>query len=186
MTSNQEFHNRRSTRLKGYDYTLPTAYFVTLVTWQRELLFGEIVDGDVRLNDIGEIVRYGWLWTEEIRRPEVSLDEFIIMPNHLHGIIVIHDLIPSPVGATRGSPLQKHEYPPRGPKPKSLGALIAGFKSSVTKRVNKHRNLPGHPIWQRNYFDRIIRDEEELNAVRKYIQSNPSHWEKDEENPANL
>jgi len=111
----------------------------------------------------------------------------MIMPNHLHGIIVIHD-----VGAHGRAPFQQNRAPqqqsrtPLHRKPKSLGSLIAGFKSVATKKINIHRQLPGCPIWQRNYFDHIIRDEEELNAIREYIQSNPLMWAQDNENPANL
>jgi len=116
------------------------------------------------------------------------------MPNHLHGIIVIHD-----VGAHGRAPQQQSRAPfqqnrapqqqsrtPLHRKPKSLGSLIAGFKSVATKKINIHRQLPGCSIWQRNYFDRIIRDEDELHKTRHYIQANPLMWAQDNENPVNF
>lgn len=98
------------------------------------------------------------------------------MPNHFHAIVIFNH---HAVGATGRSPLQQ----PRGPAPKSLGALMAGFKSSVTKRINTPHNSPGVPVWQRNYHDRIIRNEREMSRIWDYIQANPTHWKGDEENP---
>jgi len=181
MTYDPKKHHRRSIRLKGYDYTLPGAYFVTMVTHQHQLLFGDILNGDMALNYVGHIVKAEWLRTSKIR-PNVTLDEYVIMPNHLHGIIIItNDEIP--VGATSWSPLQTDIQPPHGPAPHSLGAIVAGFKSAVTKQVNRILNTPGAPLWHRNYYDHIIRNEEEWDKIRKYIQTNPSNWETDHENP---
>jgi REP element-mobilizing transposase RayT len=184
MTYDPTKHHRRSIRLKGYDYTQPGIYFITLVTFQRKLIFGDILDGVMRLNNIGRIVKAEWLRTTEIR-PYVTLDEYVIMPNHIHGIIIINDNN-SPVGATGGSPLQTRQTDiksPHGPAPQSLGAMIAGFKSAATRQLNRTRNTPGKPVWQRNYYDHIIRDEEEWDHIRKYIQANPSQWQTDRENP---
>jgi REP element-mobilizing transposase RayT len=162
---------------------------VTLLTHQRTCVFGNIIDGEMHLNAVGKIVREEWIRSSQVRS-EVKLDEFIIMPNHFHGILFILDEnIPAQksqefqpqVRATGRSPQLDSERP-RGPVPKSLGALIAGFKSSVTKRVNRMNNTPGSPLWQRNYFDRVIRDEDELNHIHRYIQGNPLRWEEEEEN----
>ena len=175
---------RRSIRLQDYDYALAGGYFVTIATWQREGLFGTVVDREMRLNVVGEIVKEQWLQTEKIRK-EIRLDEFAVMPNHFHGIVFIHEAdYGQQVGATGRSPLQK-THPPRGPAQKSLGALIAGFKSSATKRINALRKSPGVPVWQRNYYDHIIRSEEDLNNIREYILDNPRKWTEDEDNPAN-
>ena len=174
---NPKHHHRRSTRLKGYDYTLPGGYFVTILTSQREMLFGTVVNGEMQLNELGEIVNQEWLRTEEIR-PYVSLDTFIIMPNHLHGINNLLD-----VRATGRSPLLPTEYSPPGPAPKSLGAIIAGFKAAATIRINKHRHTPSQSVWHRNYYDRIIRDDDELHKIRNYIVNNPLAWDDDEHNP---
>jgi len=177
---------KNSLRLHGYDYSAVGAYFVTIVTWQREMLFGEIVAGEtpeggqVVLNEMGKIVRDEWERTPQIRR-EVELGAYVVMPNHLHGVVIINDNDDVyAVGATGRSPLRPH-----GPKPKSLGAIMAGFKSSVTKRINTLHNSPGVPVWQRNYHDRIIRNEREMTRIWNYIESNPARWDDDDENPRN-
>jgi REP element-mobilizing transposase RayT len=136
----------------------------------------------MRLNPFGEIVQEEWLRSAEIRR-EITLDAFIVMPNHIHGIIFIHD---DSVGATGRSPLpsyNKSRYP-HGPAPKSLGAFVAGFKSSATKRINSLDNALGAPIWQRNYYEHILRDQPDYERIAGYIADNPANWAKDEENPA--
>ena len=121
-----------------------------------------------------------WIRTAAIRR-EIELDEWVVMPNHLHGIIVIADN----VGAHGRAPLPD-DAPCDVPTstvftrpPKSLGSLIAGFKSAVTKRINELRKTPGAPVWQRNYYEHIVRDENELNQIRQYIMDNPAKWETD-------
>lgn len=165
-------HDRRSIRLPGYDYRQAGAYFVTVVTHQRECLFGGIADGEMRVDGYGEVVRDEWLRSAQIRR-EIELDAFVVMPNHLHGIVVIRD-----VGAHGRAPLPLAPHRP----PRSLGSFVAGFKSAVTKRINTMRRTPGLPVWQRNYWERVIRDERELDRVRQYIAENPLRWESDPEN----
>ncbi len=174
---------RRSIRLKDYDYAQPGAYFITIVTHHREMLFGRVVDGEMALNAYGEIVREEWFRSAEIRAEiELFPDEFVVMPNHIHGIVWIVET--GPVGATGRSPLPPHDQPPRGPTPRSLGSFIAGFKSAVTKRINALRNTPGAPVWQRNYYEHIIRTERALDAIRRYIAANPLRWHLDRYNPA--
>jgi REP element-mobilizing transposase RayT len=190
-------HHRRSIRLKGYDYSQEGAYYVTIVTWHREFLFGEIVNKEMRLNKVGKLVEWEWLELPK-RLRYVELGTSVVMPNHFHGILFIHEN----VGATRqgrtiplsgteplqtfttdgidGSPL------PRGPKPASLGAIIAQFKSRVTKRIWKFPEFKETPIWQRNYYEHIIRDETDLQNKTDYIESNPLLWDEDDENPANI
>ena len=172
-------HHRKELRLRGYDYAQAGGYYVTLVTQGRARLFGEMEGGEMRLNPFGEIVKEEWLRSAEIR-DEISLDAFVVMPNHIHGIIFIHGI----VGATGRSPLPQNETSryAHGPAPKSIGALVAGFKSSVTKRINILRNAPGVPIWQRNYYEHIIRNEEDYERIFNYIATNPSKWAEDEEN----
>ena len=174
--SNSKKRRRNSLRLQGYDYSQEGAYFVTIVTWQREMLFGEVVGGEIVLSEIGKIVREEWERTPIIRR-EVELGAYVVMPNHFHAIVIFNE---HAVGATGRSPLRPH-----GPKPKSLGALMAGFKSSVTKRINTLHNSPGVPVWQRNYHDRIIRNQREMSRIWDYIESNPINWTDDKENPRN-
>lgn len=177
---------RHSIRLQGYDYTQPGAYFVTLVTYQRNVLFGEIIDGEVKLNRKGEIVQEEWFASVNNRK-EIRLcpEEFVVMPNHVHGIVwIAYDGaravgVDGLVGADGRPPLR--QPPTTRMKPRSLGSFIAGFKSSVTKRIRDELNETG--IWQRNYYDRIIRNEKELNAIRRYIESNPLNWAEDDENP---
>jgi putative transposase len=170
---------KSSIRLLGYDYSQQGGYYVTLVTQNRECLFGKIKDEEMILNVIGQIVREEWFRSAEIRE-EIRLfeDEFVVMPNHIHGIVwIIGDL----VGATGRSPLQSG---PKGPAPKSLASLIGGYKASVTKRINLLRNTPGQAVWQRNYYDHIIRNKEDANRIYSYIQFNLYMWQDDEENPA--
>jgi REP element-mobilizing transposase RayT len=165
--------------VKEYDYSSPGGYFVTLVTRGRECIFGEIQNGVMRKNRQGEIAREKWLRSVEIRK-EIRLfeDEFVVMPNHVHGIVWI---IGDRVGATGRSPLPNN--PPRGPSPKSLASFIAGHKASVTKRINVLRIVAGMTVWQRDYYEHILRDEEDHRRIYEYILYNPLCWADDEENP---
>ncbi len=184
-------HHRRSIRLKGYDYSQAGAYFVTICAYNRECLFGEIVDGKMALNELGEIVREEWIYSTKIRN-EIKMDEYVVMPNHIHGIVIIKDVDNVPVGVTgrsplqRRSPLRQDDRHPHGPKPKSIGSFIAGFKSVVTKRINELRKLPGASVWQPNYYDHIIRDEKEYYKIKNYIKNNPAQWIEDKNNPNSI
>jgi putative transposase len=161
--------HRRSIRLKGYDYSQSGVYFITMCTHNRELLFEEEI--------VTNILDKEWLNTGRIRQ-NVILDEFVVMPNHLHGIIVItHG-----VGAYGHTPLQNRFKSPS----KTVGAIIRGFKSTTTKQINLFHNTPGIPIWQRNYYDHIIRNEDEMNKIREYIKNNPLKWSLDRENPEKI
>jgi REP element-mobilizing transposase RayT len=174
-------YHRRSIRLTEFDYSQPGAYFVTLATYQRAELFGRTVDGGMQSNRQGEIVKEEWFASANIRK-EIRLypEEFVVMPNHIHGIVWIED-VPN-VGATGQSPLQmKQQTHPHGPAPKSLASFIVGFKSSITKRIRNE--FGGVGVWQRNYYEHIIRNEKEWDVIRRYIESNPQNWETDEENP---
>jgi len=175
MKYHPDNHHRRSTRLNRYDYSQAGAYFVTICARERECLFGDIVDGEMRLNEYGTIVEAEWARSSEIRK-EIEMDEFIVMPNHVHGIVMIKWHLP--VGANGRSPLQM--------TPKSISSFMSGFKSSVTKIINEHRNTPALPVWQRNYYEHVIRNEEDLTRIRKYIVENPLKWGDDEDNPANI
>ena len=175
-------HHRRSIRLKGHDYTQPGAYFVTICTYQRQTLLGEIVDGAMVLNACGEIARDEWFKTAQIRdNVQLHEDEFVVMPNHLHGIIWID----KPVGATGPVAPTKNDFLP-GPKSGSIGAIIGQYKTVTTRRINQTLDSPGAPIWQRNYYEHIIRSDGELNAIRQYVQQNPLKWELDQDNPVNI
>lgn len=176
MTTNFEARRRRSIRLHDFDYASAGAYFITIVTQDRKCLFGEIVDKEIRLNALGRTVQNEWEKSAQIRE-EIELDAFVVMPNHVHGVVMITD---RSVRATGRSPLQS------GPFSRSLGAFVSGFKSVVTKRVNELRGTPRTPVWQRNYFEHVIRNEESLHRIRQYIIDNPTRWEFDRENPAAL
>lgn len=174
MVYDPEKHRRRSIRLDSYDYSRCGAYFITLCTEGSIPIFGTIENGEMFLNNVGTMVREEWLKSAQIRS-EIELDEFVIMPNHLHGIIFIRDMAELPVGATRGRPL------PCGPKSRSIGAIIGGFKSAVTHRINEQQNTQNVIIWQRSYFEHIIHNENSLNKIRCYIRQNPLNWSLDNE-----
>jgi len=171
-----KIHHRHSIRLKGYDYAQAGAYFVTVVTHGRESLFGEVTGGEMWLNQYGEIVRDEWERAPEIR-PEVELGAYVVMPNHIHGILVFHADGIYTVGATR------RVAPTKTLQSGSLGAIMAQFKSIVTKRINLLRDTEGSIIWQRNYYDHIIRNQQDLELTWLYIESNPTQWEDDIESP---
>ncbi len=188
MKYDPAIHHRRSIRLQGYDYSQAGAYFVTLCTQNRECLFGDIVNGDMRLNDAGRMVQAVW---DEIpaHYPGIDIDAFIVMPNHIHGIIVIVGAAPcgrpdsacSPNGQARGNDGQA-----RGPAPTelSLSDVVHRFKTMTTKRyvdgVKQNGWSPfAGKLWQRNYWEHIIRNEPELNRIREYIHNNPAQWKLD-------
>jgi putative transposase len=167
-------HRRHSLRLQGYDYTQEGAYFVTVCMRNRACLFGDISDGKMILNDAVRPAEKCW---KDIPAhfPDIELDEFVIMPNHVHGILSIT----AAVGAKKFSPL--HSQQMHGPS-KTIGSVIRGFKVGVTKWMR--HNTPVYNVWQRNYYEHVIRNEDDLNRIRQYIMENPSRWAEDEENPA--
>jgi putative transposase len=169
---------RRSLRLKGYDYRQAGAYFVTICTQGRECLFGEVVDGQMQLNTLGEIVHRTWNDLPN-HVAGMGLDEFVVMPNHVHGIIVMAD--ESVVGA--GSVGAGSEPAPTTTKRHGLPEIIRQFKTFSARRINEHRGTAGVQVWQRNYYEHIIRDEASLNRIREYIVNNPPQWAQDRENP---
>ena len=247
MPYNPNHHDRRSIRLKGYDYTSSDAYFLTLCTHQRQCLFGHIVDGVMHLNDCGQIVERGWL-AIPTHNPHVVLDEFVVMPNHIHGIVIIGDddgdgddgrgeaFAPGSVGEDQKSlpqmlrPLRPQESPgsveedqkslpqmlrpygllgsvgndqkllpqmlrpqespgsasplrPNGTQPGSIGAIVQTFKSHTTRKINRITQSKGKTLWQRNYYEHIVRNQEFLQQIRSYIQMNPRSWASDQLHP---
>jgi REP element-mobilizing transposase RayT len=201
IQDNSALHSRHSIRLKGYDYASAGLYFITLCVQNREHLFGKIQDGGMILNEYGKIVHEEWLNSAKIRK-EIALHEFIIMPDHFHAILEINPRkgdrpvapkdtpdtgiaadIAAGIAASKGdrpvAPTPHTDIAPSGPPNKSLGALVGGFKSAVTKHINAIRKTPGIPVWQRNYYQHIIRNEKEYDNISHYILNNPSNWEKD-------
>nr|WP_235269774.1 transposase [Geoalkalibacter subterraneus] len=166
--------NRRSIRLQGYDYSQAGAYFVTVCTQNRECLFGDIVNGEMRLNEAGNIARQCWD-DIPIHFPHVDLDEFVIMPNHIHGIVVIT----GNVGAKNFSPLPQTTRPCGTSK--TIGSIVRGFKIGVTKWMRNNTSI--YAVWQRNYWEHIVRNEPELNRIREYIHNNTAQWEMDKLHP---
>ncbi len=167
-------HKRRSLRLPGYDYRNDGVYFVTVCAHQKRCIFGEILNGTMILNECGFIVEEEWLRAELIR-PNVELEMYVLMPNHLHGVIVLRDehdkqkmnsdLAATPISSTL--------------KAGSLGAIIGQFKSVASKRIRRLKNPPERPIWQRNYYESIIRTPDIWNRTRDYIAANPMRWRED-------
>ncbi len=168
MPYDPDHHHRRSIRLQDYDYSEAGAYFITICTNQKQCLLGEIINGEMILSWHGRAASACWKWLA-YRYSYVELDMWVIMPNHLHGILVIGD--PVEGGSVRSLPTQK---------PKPLGRLIGAFKTTSTKAVNEFYHSPGESFWQRNYYEHIIRNEADLTRIREYILANPSRWETDE------
>jgi len=198
--------NRQSIRLRGYDYSQSGAYFVTICTQNKKCFFGNLVNDKMVLNDAGQMVNI--IWNElAINYPGVNIDEFQIMPNHVHGIIVIDNgqaREPAPTNrqprgcdngqprnSTNGQPRGFDDGQPRGVAPTtglSLPDVVHRFKSLTTARYRhgvKQKQWPPFPgkLWQRNYYEHIVRDENELNDIRRYIMDNPRKWDLDRENP---
>jgi len=136
----------------------------------------------MRPSAFGEIVITSWHDLPG-HHPAVALDAFVLMPNHVHGIIIVQRHIV--VGASPASPSPAEPAPPTGPPAHSLGAIVGAFKSAAARRINQTRETPAPPIWQRNYHEQIIRNETVLTAVRRYIHDNPRNWARDNENPTN-
>jgi len=168
---------RRSVRLEGCDYTQAGAYFVTVCSYGRVSLFGDIRYKEMHLNGFGHRVEAEWLKTGTLRS-NVDLDEYIVMPNHFHGILIISGALME--GTARRAPTA-----PRFGQPvvSSLATFIRSFKSATTRSINQLRHAPGLPVWQRNYYEHVIRDDTSLDRIREYILSNPSRWALDRENP---
>jgi REP element-mobilizing transposase RayT len=184
---NPDVHRRRSIRLQGHDYSQHGLYFATICTYECLSFFGNIVNGEMRLNDAGKTAEMEWLKTPS-HRPYVVVHDFVIMPNHFHGIIEITDN----VGALRATPLQitpanclqgvARNAPTRNaisnisPKCGTLSVIVRAYKSAVSKSI--HETNPGF-AWQRSYYEHIIRSEKDYNRIVEYIKNNPASWNED-------
>ncbi len=169
-------HHRRSIRLQNYDYRQAGAYFVTICTRGRETVFGDIVDDAMHLNAYGQIVVEDWAWLAD-QFTYIDLDAWVVMPNHLHGIIVITDEANLRDDSGREG---DSSIAPTGVR-LPLGRIVGAFKTMATKHVNEWRETPGMPLWQRNYYEHVIRDDGDLHRIREYIAANPAHWLEDSE-----
>jgi putative transposase len=175
MKFDSQKHHRRSIRLKNYDYSQKGAYYVTIIVQHRECLFGDIGNNEMILNEPGKMINEQWSVLPG-RFPNIELDLYQIMPNHFHGIII--------AGATTRV---AQNWAGTRPAP-TLGDIIGAFKSintSVYIKGVENNNWPRFVkrLWQRNYYEHVIRDEADLNRIRNYIQSNPANWNDDKENP---
>ncbi|MEJ2794955.1 transposase [Iodobacter sp. LRB] len=179
MSFKPSTHHRRSIRLQDYDYSQAGAYFITICTQGRECNLGVIENGTMNLSSAGECVYTQWHDLPK-RFPNISLDAFIIMPNHLHAILVIN-----PVGALLAAPLSNiapgKDAPSKGAASSAptVGEIIRAFKSLTAIAANRLLNRVGQPFWQRNYWEHVIRDEEEWQTIREYIHHNPQQWKQD-------
>ncbi len=178
MRFDPDKYHRRSVRLQGYDYSQPGAYFVTVCTHGGDCILGDVVDGQVRLSSLGDVVRRVWHGLEE-RFERIELDSFVVMPNHVHGIVVITPVVGARVGAIHELPLQGRTQRRRMLLPKVVGY----FKMNASRAINGLRGTPGTPVWQRNYYEHVVRGEWELRAIQQYILDNPFNWQLDRENP---
>ena len=173
MDNKRHPHIRRSIRLKEFDYSNPWWYYVTICTNTRNNLFGKVINAQMRLNEFGNIVEEEWLKTTVIRK-NVDLDYYVVMPNHFHGILIINSrdtarCVPTNENRKFGEMI-----------PGSLPVIIRSFKSAVTNRINELRKKTDSPVWQKNYYEHIIRNEKDLFFTRRYIELNPLKWELDE------
>ncbi len=174
MTDRAVVERRRSLRLKGYDYAQAGAYFVTICAQDWACLFGNVVDGCMCLNDAGHMLAA--LWNDiPARFADVETDIFTVMPNHVHGIIVLPDM------ANRALPRT----------PSVLSDVVAAFKSMTTVHYIRGVKTQAWPefrrrLWQRSYYEHVVRDEKDLDRIRRYIDENPARWAFDDENPENL
>jgi REP element-mobilizing transposase RayT len=179
-------HHRRSIRLPNYDYAQPGAYFVTVVAWQRECLFGEVVGGEMRLNKFGLVAKQQWEKLPK-RFPNIELGAYMIMPNHTHGIIVIgvgrgtarnlND--PDGEPSRRAPAREQFQKPVKG----SIPTIIRSYKSAVSYRINLMRGTQDIPVRQRNYYEHIIRNDRVLQNITHYIEANPRIWDRDTNHP---
>jgi REP-associated tyrosine transposase len=185
----EDERGRKLLRLPEYDYSTPGGYFVTIVTQHRLCLFGDALDDQPMPNPAGAMIRRWW---DELpaKFPSVDLDEFIVMPNHVHGVIILNaaddgEHSAAAVATDEGG----HVGPPLHQGNPSLSAVVQWFKTMTTNEyIHGVRELGWAPfpgrLWQRNYYEHVVRSQRDLDAIRKYIQENPGFWPQDEENPA--
>ena len=186
MDSIPEARRRRSIRLKGYDYSRTGAYFVTTVTQNRLCLFGDVVGDEMHLNEAGIMAQKMWE-TLPHRFPGIDLDAFVIMPNHIHGIIAINEPVGASLASTQANSMATGERATTRVAP-TLGDVMGAYKSLTTIEYARGVTTWGwqsfdRRLWQRNYYERVIRDGRELDRAREYIANNPMQWALDSENP---
>ncbi len=183
-------HHRHSIRLKGYDYSLSGAYFVTICVHYGQCALGEVQDGELLLSPYGQIVTAAW---DDLPNhyAHIELDAFVVMPNHIHGIIVLLDTNTTVRTGLRPAPADIPPDVEAGLRPTptgeewrhNLSEIVRAFKSFSARRINQSKGVQRQPFWQRNYYEHIIRNERAYLAIREYIIGNPANWEADKLNP---
>lgn len=175
---NETEHKRRSIRLRGADYSEPGGYFLTICAGERKSIFGRIEKGRTLLNELGNIVQECWVAIPE-HFPTAELKEFVVMPNHLHGIIVlkvgVRYIVPSD---PRARNIESFQIPTKG----TIPTIVRAFKAAVTRKAGENFGAACSDIWQRNYFERVLRDGQEYADASRYILENPQKWEWDKQN----
>lgn len=165
---NPNIHHRHSIRLKGYDYSQEGLYFITICTQNRKCIFGEIKNGEMILNDNGKIIEKTWQDLPN-HNPHIEPNIFCIMPNHIHAVIEITAHVGAGSKPAQNIPFSNH----------SLSEIVRQFKTFSSRRINQLSGKQGHPVWQRNYYEHIIRNEISYNNIYWYIMNNPQKWEDD-------
>lgn len=169
-------HHRRSIRLPEYDYSQVGAYFVTICVHGRENRLGTVENGQMQLKPIGHIARDAWVWLDR-KFTAVGVDIYCIMPNHVHAILAITD----PGGVLQNAPTNAPSKTNPPTKPKPLGRLVGAYKTHSTVLINQTLGTPGIKFWQRTYYERIIRNQREYEAIWHYIETNPQNWPEDQD-----
>ena len=165
-----KYPERKPNRLKEYDYSQSGYYYVTICVQNREYIFGDILNKKMILNQCGDIAKNSWLDLPNHHK-NVQLDAFVMMPNHIHGIIIINN---NPVGNRPACSVNKNN---------NLSVIIGSYKATVTKQINRINNTVFQ--WQKSFHDHIIRKTDSLEKIREYIVNNPLNWDNDENNPVN-
>ncbi len=203
MAKFQNKYRSETARAPWWNYANDGAYFITICTAGREMIFGEIFNNEMYLSPIGEIVNEEWNISFDMRA-ELFCDTFVIMPNHIHailridngivgshGIVNTHGIVETHGRASLRATPQTPQTPSPPPNtgvayrsPKSISSFVGGFKSAATKRINEYRKdarpcIPTGPVWQTRFHDHIIRNEEEYQRIYNYIETNIENWEKD-------
>jgi putative transposase len=182
---NPLIHHRRSIRIPEYDYSYPGAYFITICTYKHESLFGEIENGEMKLTEFGQIAHNRWRLLPE-RFINIQMDQFVVMPNHIHGILVITDpdLVGAGLAPAPEAIAQPHAGQPQGlPLRPTVGYVVGAYKSLVVNeclKICKIKQEIMGKIWQRNYYEHVIRDHKSFQNITNYIIHNPAQWEQDQ------
>ena len=174
MPYDSNIHHRRTLRLHGFDYTQVGSYFVTLVTEGRETLFGEISSDQVSLSLAGQCAE-SMLQALPVKFP-ITLDARVVMPNHVHFLVTIIE------GSQNRQSVKDEHFEPTGTLPRSLSAIVQNYKSVTARKIHAMKEFAGMPIWQRNYYEHIVRDQADYDRIVDYICNNPLDWENDELN----